>query len=49
MRLAVEFGAQNLGKERAAALPEQDPGLKAKRAKVVATYDSGEEGVSREC
>lgn len=48
-RLTVKLGAQNLGKERAGTLPEQDPGLKAKRGKAAATDDSAEEAVSREC
>ncbi|XP_032463498.1 LOW QUALITY PROTEIN: neuropeptide S [Phocoena sinus] len=42
-RLTVKLGAQNLGKERAGVLPEQDPGLKAKRGKAAATDDSAEE------
>ncbi|XP_059981763.1 LOW QUALITY PROTEIN: neuropeptide S [Lagenorhynchus albirostris] len=48
-RLTVKFRAQNLGKERAEALPEQDPGLKAKRGKAAATYDSAEEATFLSC
>ena len=36
MRLTVKIGAQNVGKERATVLPEQDTGLKAKWASPVA-------------
>lgn len=49
MRLTIQRGAQNEGKERAAALPGQYTGLKAKTDDVMADGDSGEEGVSGEC
>lgn len=49
MRLTVQCGAQNEGKERAAASPGQYTGLKAKRDDVVGDGDCGEEGVSGEC
>lgn len=44
MRPAVKCGVQTEGKERAAALPGQFTGLKAKRDKAMADGDSGEEG-----
>lgn len=49
MRLTIQRGAQNEGKERAAALPGQYTGSKAKRDDVMANGDSGEEGVSGGC
>lgn len=44
MRLTVQCGAQNEGKERAAASPGQYTGLKAMSDEAMANGDSGEEG-----
>lgn len=44
MRLTVKCGAQNVGKERAAALPGQDTGLKTRGVKWWPIMTSGEEG-----